>query len=90
MDFYEYGGDSRQAIKLRKGWSWTNGSCSGHVHLRNTGNTQNKFEWLCKNGMSRTWEKFSSLPTKKTTKIRNRNPEKKTFSPTEEGGISGS
>ena len=32
-----------KAIKLRKEWSWS--SCSDHVHLRNTGNTQNKFDW---------------------------------------------
>ena len=31
-----------EAIKLRKGGSGS--SCSDHVHLRNTGNTQNKFD----------------------------------------------
>ena len=35
-------------------------------------------------GMGRTWEKFSSLPAKKPQ------PEKKTFSPTEDSRISGS
>ena len=39
--------------------------------------------------MGRTWEKFPSLPAKKPQKF-DPQPEKKTFSPTEEGRISGS
>ena len=35
--------ENKTRIKLRKEWSWS--SCSDHVHLRNTGNTQNKFDW---------------------------------------------
>lgn len=35
--------ENKTRIKLRKEWSWI--SCSDHVHLRNTGNTQNKFDW---------------------------------------------
>ena len=49
--------------------------------------TGNRFDYEQKDrglGMGRTWEKFSSLPAKKPQ------PEKKTFSPTEEGRISGS
>ena len=47
------------------------------------------FDPFCVFGMGRTWEKFSSLPLKNHENSKSQ-PEKNTFSPTEEGRISGS